>query len=339
MGMKTSPVRIILAITVIAGMAVFSACAKKPPADGGSPSAVAASSGAPAAAEKKHIEAFGTVKAKTVRAIYFDFPAVLEKKLVTEGQRVKRGDTLFLFSNIAYESQIKNKSYELTMAQYELKKSALELARLREDLEIAGQDTEKARRDLENKEKMLSIGAAAQSEVEDFKKRLTSEEQKKRGIERSIESFTSGEVNAMEVQRSRISIQENELQELQKQSKRSFISGNAVVSDVADGIVFEIGYTEGDYIGKDKKLCGLLDLDSLIVEANIPEEFAKDAKVGSKADIVPVADTSITYTGTVSRISSLAVKSGGETVIPVEISIDGKDGFLLPNFNVDVKIY
>jgi multidrug resistance efflux pump len=77
----------------------------------------------------------------------------------------------------------------------------------------------------------------------------------------------------------------------------------------------------------------------MIVEANIPEEFAKDAKVGSRVEIVPVADGSKTYAGTVSRISSLAVKSSGETVIPVEIVIVGTDGFLLPNFNVDVKIY
>jgi hypothetical protein len=35
----------------------------------------------------------------------------------------------------------------------------------------------------------------------------------------------------------------------------------------------------------------------------------------------------------------VAVKDNGETVVPVEISIDDQNDFLLPNFNVDVKIY
>jgi hypothetical protein len=39
------------------------------------------------------------------------------------------------------------------------------------------------------------------------------------------------------------------------------------------------------------------------------------------------------------RISNLAVKNNGETVVPVEITLAARDGFLVPNFNVDVSIY
>lgn len=35
----------------------------------------------------------------------------------------------------------------------------------------------------------------------------------------------------------------------------------------------------------------------------------------------------------------MAIKENGETVVPIEISVDNKDSFLRPNFNVDVKIY
>jgi hypothetical protein len=34
----------------------------------------------------------------------------------------------------------------------------------------------------------------------------------------------------------------------------------------------------------------------------------------------------------------MAVKENGETNIAVEISLDNPDGFLRPNFNVDVEI-
>jgi hypothetical protein len=50
--------------------------------------------------------------------------------------------------------------------------------------------------------------------------------------------------------------------------------------------------------------------DTLVIKANVAEEFIKDVKQGAKVEI-----------------------------IPVEISIDNKDSFLLPNFNVDIKIY
>ncbi len=338
--MKTGLMRKPGILALAALLAVMCACARKnPPANAATADGSTSPAAASANAEKKSIDAFGTAKAKVVRNINLDFPAVLEKRLVSDGQRVKKGDALFRFSSSAYESQIKSKSYELAAARYELKKSAMELVRLREDLQISAADVEEARRELANKENLLSMGAASQSDVEEYRRGLTAAEQAKRALERSIEGYTGGEVNGMEVQKAKISILETELAELQAQAAKSFISGNTIVSDVADGIVTEIGYIEGDYINKAKKVCGLLDLGSMIVEANIPEEFAKDAKVGSRAEIVPVADTARTYTGTVTRISSMAVKSSGETVIPVEITVDGKDGFLLPNYNVDVKIY
>ena len=82
-----------------------------------------------------------------------------------------------------------------------------------------------------------------------------------------------------------------------------------------------------------------MDLDTLIIEANVSEEFIKDIKIGSKVDIILLADSSKEYKGTVSKISNMAIKENGETVVPIEISVDNKDNFLRPNFNVDVKIY
>jgi hypothetical protein len=35
----------------------------------------------------------------------------------------------------------------------------------------------------------------------------------------------------------------------------------------------------------------------------------------------------------------MAIKTNGETAIPVEIALSAKDDFLLPNFNMDVTIF
>ncbi len=140
-------------------------------------------------------------------------------------------------------------------------------------------------------------------------------------------------------QRTKIAVVEAELERLQEQSNRAYISNDAIVCDVRVGVVSEIGYVEGDLISRERPLCNIIDLDSIIVEASIPEEFIAALKIGSTATVVPIADNARSYEGTVSRIASLATKNNGETVVPVEITLDTGDGFLLPNFNVDVSIH
>ncbi|HBT16551.1 MAG TPA: multidrug transporter, partial [Firmicutes bacterium] len=68
------------------------------------------------------------------------------------------------------------------------------------------------------------------------------------------------------------------------------------------------------------------------------EDFIKDIKVGSKAIINPLANPDKEYEGKISRISNIAVQDNGETVVPVEITITEVDDFLLPNFNINIKI-
>ena len=82
----------------------------------------------------------------------------------------------------------------------------------------------------------------------------------------------------------------------------------------------------------------ILDLDTLIVQANVAEDFIKDIKLGSKAIINPLANPDKEYEGSISRISNMAVQENGETVVPVEITLINVDDSLLPNFNINIKI-
>ncbi len=99
-----------------------------------------------------------------------------------------------------------------------------------------------------------------------------------------------------------------------------------------------MSYKEGDIINPEVKLLSIIGLDNIIVKADIPEEFIKDVNMGSKAIIVPLADKTKKYKGSIIKIDSRAIYKNGETIVPVEISIDNMDDFLLPNFNVDVTI-
>ena len=82
----------------------------------------------------------------------------------------------------------------------------------------------------------------------------------------------------------------------------------------------------------------LVDLGSLIIEADVPEEFIRDVRLGAPVTIIPLADPTRESYGTVRQIAGMAVNRSGETIVPVQVSIDDDRGYLLPNFNVDVTI-
>ena len=104
-----------------------------------------------------------------------------------------------------------------------------------------------------------------------------------------------------------------------------------------NGIVQEVSGTKGEVVATGVALVKILDLDSLVVEAGVPEEFIKEIELESIAEIKPLADTEKKYVGTVTHISGMAVSRNGETVVDVVLSIEDHDGFLIPNFNVDIE--
>ncbi len=121
-------------------------------------------------------------------------------------------------------------------------------------------------------------------------------------------------------------------------SDSSFLKNNSIICTVQNGMISEIGVVPGSYTGPQTGLVRIANLDSLIVEANVDEQFIANVRTGATAAIIPEADREHKYLGKVVFIASEAVQSNGETTIPVQISIEAPDGFLMPNYNVEVRI-
>ena len=81
-----------------------------------------------------------------------------------------------------------------------------------------------------------------------------------------------------------------------------------------------------------------MDTDSLVIEANVDEQFIKAVKLGARAYIIPEWDRSQEYKGKVTFLSAYAIQQNSETVIPVQISLDEKYNGLLPGFNTEIEI-
>ena len=151
------------------------------------------------------------------------------------------------------------------------------------------------------------------------------------------EELAGPEITTIEIQKAQIRSYEQEMAQLLATSLRPFVVDNQVVSDVENGIVYEITKTEGEPVAPGVPLVKLLDLDSLVVEAGVPEEFVKDIALESTATITPLADPDRTYTGRVTHVAGMANSKNGETIVNVTIEVSDHDGFLLPYFNVDIE--
>jgi multidrug resistance efflux pump len=225
-------------------------------------------------------------------------------------------------------------------------------------------------KDLETKQVLCDQGAVSKNELEQFKSSVDAKQNEMDTLKLTIDALRytkQKEINTLEasineknasvknyqvelgmvkgvesadikVQQEKIASLEYGIQSLKDKLAKSYIVQNQIVSDVKNGVVYEIGYKAGDIVNNEKKVLSLMDLNSVVVEANVSEEFIKDVKLSAPVVISPIADASKEYKGSVVAISDMAVKQNGETVIPVQIAIENMDGFLRPNFNVNVDI-
>lgn len=119
---------------------------------------------------------------------------------------------------------------------------------------------------------------------------------------------------------------------------KQHIKDNQIICDLEKAVIYDIQYIDGDIIDPTLKAFSIASLNDLIVEANVVEDFIKDVQIGAIVRISPIADRGREYEGKVTYISNMAFEQNGETVVPVRISVENIDHFLIPNYNVDVFI-
>jgi HlyD family secretion protein len=283
-------------------------------------------------AVKQTVEAFGIIKARDYKDINLDFPAQITRVPVKDGQNVKMGEALIYLNINDFQAMIKNRENELNLARFELLKQE-------KTLRDARTAYEKARRQLADKEQLLREGLIARKEADDYRDVVLAKEKEVTDIQLSMNQ--SAAVNGIDVGKEKVAVLEYDLNRMRNKLNQSFLKGNVIVSDFSSGVIYDLACAAGYSVGtgeKQQKLLSIMNLNSLYVSADVTEEFVKDVKIGAAVTIIPVADNKRKYHGKVVRVSDIAVKQNGETNVAVEISIDHPDGFLKPNFNVDVEI-
>lgn len=300
---------------------------------------------APVAEVRQTVEAFGVARARELKNINLSFPAVVEKVHVREGQKVKNGDILLSLDIEEYKSQLKNKELELKALQRELNilvasknGSGPDVGKLQNEARNAEELYNKAVKELADKEELFKSGSISQYELDEFKKSVNERKKSMENTRLSVNELRNNKSIEVDQKLSRASQLESDIALMKDRLGESYIKDNNIVADVNNGVVYDLGYKQGDNISKEKKVLSIMDLDTLIIEADVAEEFIKEVKLGAEVTIIPTADKSKNFKGKVVRIADKAFEKNGETNVLVEIGIEEKNDFILPDFNVDVKI-
>ena len=82
----------------------------------------------------------------------------------------------------------------------------------------------------------------------------------------------------------------------------------------------------------------LIDADSIVVSAEVDEEFINKVALGDTVTIVPVSDSSLSIPGTVAQISNVAVEKDGKRIIKVQVKPQDPQRVLKPGYSVDVYL-
>ena len=316
-------------------------------------------------------EAFGVVIGLRSNNLQLDIPAVVDAVHVTEAQLVERGDVLITLDLAEYETLLASRENRLAMER-------LTLLRLEQTLGCEHQRTATAlrRREIELETVRAEAGQArdeysaeerlGQKSVQQIERLLLTAENTERRVAalelelketrvthiaqadalRSIEAPqlnrevpSAPQALGIAIQRRIVTGVEIEIAALKRSASRPHLDGVRVIAEFDRAIVIDLAVGPGDRVDRGHLLLRLIDLDSLIIEAHVAENFIRDVQLGDPVTIIPLADPSRKSHGRVQRISGMAVYRSGETIVPVFISIEDNQGLLLPNFNVDVIIH
>jgi len=224
---------------------------------------------------------------------------------------------------------------------------------------------EQKQRELKLQEELVAQGAGAdedvnslKADIEDLNNQITSAEKqiatlrKQKNVELSeLNSQIAVLKDSISENQKRKSDADNtyavkeeisnlEIAQMKNKYTQAFIKGNDIINDLPHGVIKTISALEGNKVGKDgTALMEIIDTDSLVVKANVPEEFIKDVQIGAEVDIIPYADREAVIKGKVKDIQQLAVTDNGEIVIPVIIETSESSPYIRYGYSVDVEIH
>lgn len=235
---------------------------------------------------------------------------------------------------------------------------------LRTSLELAKTEVENAKKDVREYQALHEAGSSPQSVLDQYVDILVKKEKALSDVENNIEKTKSAlrtELDQLNIalqskqsqldqieksntantamQSSSVSVSRIDLKLMKNKSAKDFLKNSHLVSHVENAIVHNIGVINGSAVGAQytpTRVMQLIDADSIVVSAEVEEEFIKNVVPGMTVRIVPTSDSSMSIPGTVIHISALAVEKDGKRIVKVQVKPQDPQGDLKPGYSADV---
>lgn len=238
-----------------------------------------------------------------------------------------------------------------------------EIKTLQSDEKKYNQEYEKATKDYAQQKQLFDIGSVSKESLAQYEKAMTDKQKAMEDANYSIEKIqleyktsindlnadiekntatltadSKAQIKTLDAQNVKIELAKLELEKLQNKLNKTYLKDNSILCELQEATVKEILCKQGSILSEQTVVIKLIDNASLIIRADIPEEFVSKVKIGAIAEITPYADKTKLLTGKVVSIANNAVKENGETIIKADIVLDEPNDLIKSGFSVDVKI-
>jgi multidrug resistance efflux pump len=268
-------------------------------------------------------------------------------------------DTAALEADIAQtQKDIGTKTTELNS------RTNADLKILQTSLDLAKKELDNANRDVKDNQSLFDTGAVSKSTLDQYIDIFNQREKALRDVENNLVKTKSNlktELDQLSIllkskraqlneiknansanmakQNSSVAVSQIDLDIMKNKNVKDYLNTNQLISSIQNGIVQNIEVINGTRLGVQNiptRVLQLIDADSIMVIAEVDEEFIKKVTLGETVNIVPMSDSSISIPGTVTQISNVAVEKDGKRIIKVQVKPQDPDRALKPGYSVDV---
>jgi HlyD family secretion protein len=266
-----------------------------------------------------------------------EFPTFVTKVMTTEGQNVRRGQTILTLDAADIRSQLAQARADLLAAQTGLRNAhaggaPAELAQLSGDLKAAQVQVANLERDEQALEALVAKQAATQDELAQTQSNLAKARANLQTLEAKKKDLDQRSADTVEAATLRV----NQAQELVNSLAEKARSATVVAP--TDVTLYSLPVKAGDYVKVGDTLAEMADLRNVRVRAFVDEPDLGLLEPSQTVEVTWDAKQGRMWTGRTEQVPKQVVPRGMRSVGEVLCSIDNSKIELLPNTNVQVRI-
>jgi HlyD family secretion protein len=266
-----------------------------------------------------------------------EFSTFVDKVMATEGQTVRRGETVLTLDSADIRSQLAKARADLLSAEHDFQNARAggppdEMAQLSGDLQAAQVEVANLESNEKALEDLVSKHAATEDELAQNRASLAKARAHLQALEARKKDLEERSSERVDAARLRVS-QARELVDSLDEKVHS-----ATVVATTQATLYSLPVRAGDYVKVGDTLAEMADLSRVRVRAFVDEPDLGLLEPAQTVEVTWDAKPGKTWTGLTEQVPKQVVPRGPRSVGEVLCSIDNKQRELLPNTNVQVEI-